>query len=61
MTLWAILILLIAVGIVLYIINNYIPMDDKIKTILNIVVILVIILFVLNAFGVVGYLKGVKL
>lgn len=42
------LILLIVVGVVLYVVNNYIPMDGKIKTILNWVVVIVLLIFLLQ-------------
>jgi hypothetical protein len=44
-------IVLIVVGFGLWLINNYMPMDAKIKKILNIVVVIIVVLFVLNAFG----------
>jgi uncharacterized Tic20 family protein len=43
---------LILVGVLLWVANTYIPMDDKIKTILNIVVVIVTIIWVLLQFGV---------
>jgi len=47
-----ILIVLIIVGVLLWLVNNYIPMDGKIKQILNVVVVIVVILYLLRAFGV---------
>ena len=47
-----IIIVLIIVGVLLWLINNYIPMDCKIKSILNAVVVIVVILWLLQAFGV---------
>ena len=47
------------VGVALWLINAYIPMDGKIKQILNIVVIIGIILWILNVLGVIAYLKSV--
>ena len=38
-------------GVVLWLVNNYIPMDGKIKSILNVVVVIVVILWLLQAFG----------
>jgi len=40
--------------VLLWAINTYIPMDGNIKKILNVVVILVVVLFVLGAFGLLG-------
>lgn len=46
-----IIIVLIIVGVLLWLINNYIPMDGKIKSILNVVVVIVVILWLLQALG----------
>ena len=54
------IIILVAVGVVLYLINNYIPMDRKIKRILNLVVVIVVILWLLSVFGVIGSLSGLR-
>lgn len=51
MNLVSLVIVLIVVGVILYLINQFIPMDRKIKSILNIVVVIVVILWLLNAFG----------
>lgn len=60
MPILTILIVLIVAGLVLYLINNYIPMDGKIKSILNIVVVIVIIVWLLKVFGILGSLGSVK-
>lgn len=52
MSLISLLILLILVGVALYLVNSFIPMDPKVKTILNVVVVVVLILWLLQAFGV---------
>jgi hypothetical protein len=57
MSLFTILIVLVVVGIILWLINSYIPMDSKIKNILNIVVVIVVIAWLLQAFGLLGELK----
>lgn len=57
MTILGLLIFLIVVGIVLYVVNVYIPMDSKIKSILNIAVVLIVILILLQAFGLLGELN----
>ncbi len=54
MPLMQLIIILVVVGVILWAINNYIPMQAGVKKILNIVVVIVVILFVLNAFGVLG-------
>ena len=60
MPLLTIIIVLIVVGVLLYLINRYIPMDSKIKTILNIVVVICVIVWLLKAFGVWGGLNNVR-
>lgn len=44
-------IVLIVVGVLLALANKYIPMEARIKAILNAVVIIVVILWLLNVFG----------
>lgn len=46
------LITLIIIGVCLYLLNTLVPMDDKIKTVINVVVLLVVFLYVLQIFGV---------
>ena len=45
-------IVLIVVGVLLWLVNKFIPMDKKIKSILNIVVVIGVVLWLLNAFGI---------
>ena len=54
------IITLIVIGILLYVINTYIPMDEKIKNILNIVVVLIVIFWLLNIFGILNYVGNVS-
>jgi hypothetical protein len=51
MPLITLVIVLIVVGVLLWLVNNYIPMDRKIKQILNIVVVIGVVLWLLNVFG----------
>jgi hypothetical protein len=60
MSLLSILIAIIVVGVLLWLINSYIPMDAKIKQILNIVVVIVLVIWLLKAFGLLGALGSVK-
>ena len=61
MTILTILILLIVAGVLLYLVNNYIPMDGKIKKILNVVVVIVVAVWLLKIFGVFAYLKDINI
>lgn len=60
MTLINLVITLIAVGVLLWLTNVYIPMDSKIKRILNIVVVIAVVLWLLAAFGVLGHMNSVR-
>lgn len=59
MSLLAVLIILIVSGVLLWLVNTYIPMDSKFKTILNIVVVAVVIIWLLKVFGIFDYLKDI--
>jgi len=51
MPLVQVILLLIIVGVVLFLINQYIPMASSIKSILNAVVVIAVIVWLLNVFG----------
>lgn len=51
MSLLNIVLILIIVGIVLWLINRFIPMDYKIKMILNAVVVIAVIIWLLRSSG----------
>jgi len=51
MPLVQILIALIVVGVLLWLVNTYIPMAGSIKSILNAVVVICVVLWLLNVFG----------
>ena len=57
MPLVEVILLLIIVGVVLFLINQYIPMAASIKSILNAVVVIAVILWLLNVFG---FLSGIS-
>lgn len=50
MSLISLVLVLIVIGVLLWIINTYIPMDAKIKKILNVVVVVAVIIWVLGIF-----------
>jgi hypothetical protein len=52
MPLIQIVLLLIVVGVILWLINQYIPMAASIKSILNAVVVIAVIIWLLNVFGI---------
>ncbi len=49
---------LIVIGVLLWLINTYLPMDGKIKSILNAVVVIAVIIWLLQLFGVVGSISS---
>ena len=51
---------LIVVGVLLWLVNTYIPMDGKIKSILNAVVVIAVVIYLLQIFGLLGTLEGIK-
>lgn len=54
MSIIGLLVFLIIIGVVLYLINSLIPMDPKIKTIINVLVVLFVVVWLLNATGILG-------
>jgi hypothetical protein len=61
MALLDILIAIIVVGVLLWIINTFIPMDHQIKKIFNLVVVIVLIVWLLKVFGLFSYLMNVHI
>ena len=61
MPLIQLIIVLVVVGVVLWLINRYIPMQSTIKKILNVVVIIAVIPWLLSAFGVIGNLSTIRI
>ena len=53
MPITSLLITLVVVGVILWLVNTYIPMDGKIKNILNIVVVVAVVIWLLRAFAIV--------
>jgi hypothetical protein len=51
---------LIVVGVLLWLVNTYIPMDSKIKSILNAVVVIAVVIYLLQVFGLLGTLESIK-
>ena len=49
------------VGVLLWLVNTYIPMDAKINRILNIVVVIAVVIWLLQAFGLLGALNGIRI
>ena len=61
MPLMNVVVTLVVVGVLLWLINAYIPMQSTIKQILNIVVVIVVVLWLLHGFGVIGGSGDIRL
>jgi type IV secretory pathway TrbL component len=55
------IIILVVVGVILWAINSYIPMQSTIKKILNAVVVIGVIIWLLSVFGVIGNISGIHI
>lgn len=61
MTLVNIVVILVVVGLVMWLINTYIPMAGAIKSLLNIVVFVVLLIWILQVFGLIGQIPGLRI
>jgi len=52
---------LIVVGVLLWLVNRFIPMQRQIKSILNDVVVIAVVLWILNVFGLFHSLSGIRI
>jgi len=60
MPLIQLVIILVIVGLILWVINSYIPMQSTIKKILNVVVVIVVIFWLLSVFGLIGNILSIR-
>ena len=60
MSLIHLLLILVAVGVILWLIDTYIPMQATIKNILNAVVVIAVIIWLMNVFGLLGKLSAIR-
>jgi hypothetical protein len=61
MSLIGLVLTLVVVGVLLWLLNNYVPMDRKIKSIVNAVVVIVVVVWVLQAVGLLGSLQNIRI
>lgn len=61
MSLVSLILVLIVVGVVLWLINTYVPMNSKIKSILNAVVVIAVVLWLLKVFGLLDTLTNIHI
>jgi hypothetical protein len=57
----SLIVTLIVVGILLWLLNTYLPMDAKIRQLINAVVVIAVVLWLLSAFGVLGRANAIQL
>lgn len=60
MPLLQVVMVLIVVGILLWLVNRFIPMQGTIKSILNAVVVIAVVLWLLNVFGLLSSLSHIR-
>ena len=61
MSLVTVVLILIAVGVLLWLVNTYIPMDGKIKGILNAVVVIAVVVWLLQIFGLLDTITNIHI
>ena len=60
MSLISLIVTLIVIGVLLWLVNNYIPMDGKIKKILNVVVVICVVVWLLYVFGILNHSGDIR-
>ncbi len=60
MPLLQILVVLVVVGVLLWLVNNFIPMQGTIKSILNAIVVIAVVVWLLNVFGLLHSLSKIR-
>jgi hypothetical protein len=60
MPLLQVLLVLVVVGVLLWLVNSFIPMQGTIKSILNAVVVICVVVWLLNVFGLLHNLSNIR-
>jgi hypothetical protein len=60
MPLIEIVIVLIVVGVILWLINTYVPMAPAIKSLLNAVIVIALVVWILKVFGLWSYIMNLR-
>lgn len=60
MPILTIFVVLIIFGVLLWLVNKYVPMDAKIKTIINVVAVIIVIIWLLQVLGILNMLKSAR-
>jgi len=61
MSLISVIVTLVVVGVIMWVVNTYMPMDAKIKQVLNVVVLIVVVVWLLQVFGILGSIDGIRI
>ncbi|MBI2197599.1 MAG: hypothetical protein HYU42_03220 [Candidatus Rokubacteria bacterium] len=61
MSLIGLVVTLVVVGVLLWLLNSSVPMDGKIKSIINVVVVIVVVIWVLQVFGLLGSFRSIRI
>jgi len=61
MSLLTLVLVLVVVGVILWLINRFIPMESSIKKILNAVVVIAVILWLLGVFGIIDFIDAIHI
>ena len=61
MSLISVVVLLVVIGVILWLVNTYIPMDGKIKQVLNVLVLIVVCIWLVQSFGILGDVNGIRI
>ena len=56
-----VILVLVVVGVLLWLVNSYIPMAGSIKSILNAVVVIAVVLWLLTVFGLMSEISNIKI
>jgi hypothetical protein len=60
MSLLTVIFVIVVAGVLLWVLNRFIPMDSKIRGILNAVVVLLLVFWLLDVFGIVDSLRRIR-
>jgi len=60
MSLISLIVTLVVIGVLLWLVNTYVPMDGKIKNILNVVVVICVVIWLLYTFGIINHASEIQ-
>lgn len=61
MSLIGIVLTLVVIGVLLWLLNNYVPLDGKMRSIINVVVVIVVVVWVLQGVGLLSSLQNIRI